>query len=80
MDVNNNLTLNQYINQGAFPTPQSFNGSTPYTCDQLPCSRWGDFTTTNTDYAVNNNMFWSTSQDMANSSQWGTVIAYVSAT
>ena len=75
MNVNNMFLENQYVHQGAYPTPQT--GSK--TCSGLPCSRWGDFTSTYTDYSVNNNALWSASQDMANSSLWGTVIAYASA-
>ena len=42
-------------------------------------SEYLHFTSTYTDYSVNNNALWSASQDMANSSLWGTVIAYASA-
>jgi hypothetical protein len=75
MDVNNKFLLNEYVHQGAYATPQTG----PKTCNGNPCSRWGDFTSTYTDYSVNTNAFWSASQDMANSSHWGTVIAYGSA-
>jgi hypothetical protein len=74
MDVNDSLTTNEYVHQGAYATPQT--GS--MTCSGHRCSRWGDFTSTYTD-PVNSNYFWSASQDMANSSNWGTVIAYASA-
>jgi hypothetical protein len=75
MDINNKLTTNQYVHEGSFPTPRS--GTV--TCNGLPCSRWGDFTTTYTDYAGNPNFYWSASQFMADASHYGTAIAYGSA-
>ncbi len=64
MDINHKLLTNGYIHQGTYP-------SNVY--------RWGDFTTTYTDYSVNANAFWSASQDMADATHYGTVIAYGSA-
>jgi hypothetical protein len=64
MDINHNITTNEYVHQGAYPTPQS---------------RWGDFTSTYTDYSVNTNAYWSASQFMADASHYGTAIAYGSA-
>jgi hypothetical protein len=64
MTINHSETSNEYVHQGTFPTPQS---------------RWGDFTTTLTDYGGNPNFYWSASQYMADSSHYGTVIAYGSA-
>lgn len=73
MDINHNITTNEYVHQGAYPTPQST------TCGGFPCSRWGDFTSTYTDYSVNTNAYWSASQFMADASHYGTAIAYGSA-
>lgn len=64
MDINHNILSNGYIKQGAYPSP---------------VYRWGDFTTTYTDYSVNTNAFWSASQFQADASHYGTVIAYGSA-
>ena len=64
MDINHNITTNQYVHQGAYPSPQY---------------RWGDFTSTYTDYSVNTNAYWSASQFMADASHYGTAIAYGSA-
>ena len=75
MDINHKLTTNQYVHEGSFPTPQT--GS--MTCSGLRCSRWGDFTTTLTDYAGNPNFYWSASQFEADASHYGTAIAYGSA-
>jgi hypothetical protein len=61
MDINHKLLTNGYIHQGTYP-------SNVY--------RWGDFTTTYTDYSVNPDAFWSASQDMVDATHYGTVIAY----
>jgi len=79
MDINHNETTNEYVHQGTYPTPQSFSNGHGITCNSSPCSRWGDFTTTLTDYEGNPNYYWSASQDMADASHYGTVIAYGSA-
>jgi hypothetical protein len=47
--------------------------------DGSPQYRWGDFTSTYTDYAVNTNAYWSASDLMADASHYGTAIAYGSA-
>jgi hypothetical protein len=64
MDINHNITTNQYIHQGAYPSPQY---------------RWGDFTTTYLDYPGNTNAYWSASEFQADATHYGTAIAYGSA-
>jgi hypothetical protein len=75
MDINHTLTTNQYVHEGSFATPQT--GT--MTCNGTACSRWGDFTTTLTDYGGNPNFYWSASQFMADGSHYGTAIGYGSA-
>lgn len=72
MDINHNLTSNQYVRVGQYHAYQRPSG---FTCSGLPCSRWGDFTSTYTDYGGNPNAYWSASQYMADANHWGTTIA-----
>lgn len=76
MDANNNLTTDEYVAQGQFPTPQT--GTMTCSPAKLPCSRWGDFTATYND-VLTANFYWGASMYMTNANQWGTTIASGSA-
>lgn len=67
LDANQNYTKSVYLVIGDHSTPQS------QTCSGVPCSRWGDFTSTYTDPVVVSS-FWSAGQVMHSSSVWGTVM------
>ena len=64
MDINHNITTDEYVVQGTLPSPQY---------------RWGDYTSTYTDYPSNTNTYWSASMFFANASEYGTKMAYGSA-
>lgn len=76
MDANNNLTTDEYVAQGQFPTPQT--GTMTCGPAKLPCSRWGHFTATYND-VLTANFSWGASMYMTNANQRRTTIASGSA-
>jgi hypothetical protein len=64
MDINHNITTDEFVVQGKLASPQY---------------RWGDYTSTYTDYPLNTNTYWSASMFFANATEYGTKMAYGSA-